>query len=103
MLQKCKSKCSGVVRPYCTIGVNDLALYECFECGSYFSNPAILNNLRMKHGMHWESELIKLKELRKVVRFMTKKLQVMGFNLAEAVYLDRDMDHVEPDKHVLQF
>ena len=91
-MYQCKSLCTGFVRPYCTIGVNDYLNYECAECRAHFTKKGIEKSLKIRFGQNWENELYKLKGLKREIRSFRTKMRRQGLPLAERVYLSSPLE-----------
>lgn len=92
---ECKSKCSGKIRSQCTIGVNDLGIYQCAECGCMFTNKAIFKNLQLRFRMDWEKAWEELKSLKRYVTAKSRSLRRAGYRMDEVVYLNKNLDTIE--------
>ena len=101
-MMECTSKCTKKVRNFHSIGVNDLGIEECLECGSFFTKKAIENSLKIRFGSNWETELIKLKSLRREINSIGNRIRKRGISMIETVYfksphedIEEHLDHIE--------
>jgi|GEM_PF-5468634 hypothetical protein len=81
----CKSLHTGIVRSYCSIGINDLGQPQCFECRAFFTQAALKNALETRFGSAWNLELSKLKSLKKYIKQLKRKNKS---KLMETIYSD---------------
>ncbi len=84
----CHSHCSGIIRPYHQIGVNELGQYQCVECEALLNKSAIEKNLKIRFGPNWRHHYWKLNRFRRVVVKGLKRLQKDGFKLSETIYFE---------------
>ena len=93
----CQSICTGNRRSYCTIGVNDLGVYECVECGSLSTKGGIIKNLKIRFNQHWEANYKSLKSMKRSVTSSLKKYRNQGMQVAERVYYE---EFENPEEHL---
>ena len=91
-MYECKSLCTGIVRPYCTIGVNDYLNYECAECRAHFTKKGIEKSLKIRFGSDWQGEWYKLKLLKREIRSFRTKMRRQRLPMAEMVYLNSPLE-----------
>jgi hypothetical protein len=95
---QCKSVCTGEVRPYCSLGIDDRGEERCLNCYGFFTKKAIEKHLKARFGNYWGKELFKLKSMKKDIKGVNRGLRKKGLPIAEVIYFDTPPEGLEGHK-----
>lgn len=95
---KCISECTGIERPFHTLGISNFLQVQCVECNGFFSKKAINFTLEARYKIDSKFPYKFLMDFKKEMRDIVKAANKSGQRMPDGVYynaqLENESEHI---------